>query len=96
MLMATARKFRSWLLAPLLTAARLPDDRTSTREIQLILTLQYRELQRVGAKLPSLDEVGFRVYSESDEDGILLYLFSLLGTSTRTLVDLGASRLQGR
>ena len=44
---------------------------------------------------PRLYEVGFRVYSESDEDGILNYIFSLIGTVNRTLVDLGASKLEG-
>jgi hypothetical protein len=95
MLMSVARKVRSWLLAPLLTAPRPREARQPTQEIQLLLSLQYRQLQRLGAPLPSLEEVGFRVFSESDEDGILHYLFSLLGTSTRTLVDLGASQLHG-
>lgn len=95
MIMSLARKVRSWLLAPALTAPKAQAAHPTTQEIQLLLSLQYRELQRIGAGLPRLEEVGFRVFSESDEDGILHYLFSVLGTSTRTLVDLGASQLHG-
>ena len=44
--------------------------------------------------LPALDEVEFKVYSQIGEDGILLYLFSLLGSSTKQVVEIcaGAGR----
>ena len=61
MLMSVARRVRSWLLAPLLTAPRPREARQPTQEIQLLLSLQYRQLQRLGAPLPNLEEVGFRV-----------------------------------
>jgi hypothetical protein len=62
----------------------------STRELQIQLRNQYRQLEHLGMALPRLDEVGFRVFSEADEDGILHYLFSLIGTTNKTLVDVGA------
>ena len=45
--------------------------------------------------LPKFDEVGFRVFSESDEDGILHYIFSLIGTSNKKLVDIGSASIFG-
>lgn len=90
-----ARRLRAWLLAPVLQRATSVTHPPGSREIQMLLALQYRQLQHLGAALPSLQEVGFRVYSESDEDGILHYIFSLIGATSRTLVDLGAAKLQG-
>ncbi len=43
-----------------------------------------------GNKLDSIQDAGFRVYSENDEDGILLYIFSVIGMGDRRLVDIGA------
>jgi hypothetical protein len=37
-----------------------------------------------------LTDVGFRNYSQFEEDGILLYLFAAIGTTNRTFVDIGA------
>lgn len=34
-------------------------------------------------------DVGFSVFSEFDEDGILLYLFSVIGTTSRLCVEIG-------
>lgn len=58
---------------------------------QVTLMLRYREMVHTGAKLPTFREVGFRVFSDTDEDGILLYIFSLVGTTNRRLVDIGAA-----
>ena len=57
---------------------------------QIMLKLQYRDLARRPADLPSMNEVEFRCYSQNGEDGILLYLFSLLGTSNRRAVEICA------
>lgn len=58
---------------------------------QKVLMQQYRLLAAGGrAHLPSLQDVGFRIYSQSEEDGILLYIFSLIPAATRTCVELGA------
>ncbi len=34
-------------------------------------------------RLPGLSEVGFKVLSQTDEDGILLYIFSIIGSTNR-------------
>ena len=60
------------------------------RGTQILLSLRYQELLRGGGPLPALDAVGFRAYSQTDEDGILLYLFSTLGHGGRRAVEIGA------
>lgn len=41
-------------------------------------------------KLPSMCDAGFKVYSQFDEDGILLYIFSIIGFTNRRIVEIGA------
>lgn len=58
---------------------------------QKVLMNQYRELAaRFPARLPGLDDVGFRKYSQFEEDGILLYIFSVLPPLNRTCVEICA------
>lgn len=54
------------------------------------LSAYYSVLRAQGGPYPRLQETGFRVYSEYEEDGMLLYIFSLIGTANRTFVDIGA------
>ena len=55
-----------------------------------MLTHRYQELVRQRAAACSMDEVGFRAYSQFDEDGILLYIFALIGFTTRKVVEVCA------
>ena len=64
-------------------------------EVQLLLRLHYKHLLYTNRPLPTLVEVGFSVYSESDEDGILHYIFSVSGEATKKLIDLGAGGIEG-
>jgi len=57
--------------------------------MQILLDLKYQELLRKNEPLPKFDEVEFRTFSQNGEDGILLYLFSLLGTTNKKIVDIG-------
>lgn len=58
---------------------------------QKVLMHQYRFLASNGSEqLPSLTDVGFRKYSEFEEDGILLYIFSLITPINRTCVEICA------
>jgi len=60
-------------------------------ESQLLLYHEYRRMApERPATLPSLKEVGFRAHSEFEEDGILLYIFGLIGTTNRTCVEICA------
>jgi hypothetical protein len=57
---------------------------------QVLLRLQYQDLARRGTGLPDFSHVEFRCYSQNSEDGILLYIFSLLGTTNRRVVEISA------
>jgi hypothetical protein len=50
----------------------------------------YKERLERRGPLPTFDEVEFSVHSQNGEDGILLYLFSLLGTPTKRSVEICA------
>lgn len=55
------------------------------------LMLGYRMLAAQSPEfLPSFADVGFRKYSQFEEDGILLYLFSLISPLNRTCVEICA------
>lgn len=56
---------------------------------QMLLSLKYKELAKQGTLL-SFPEVQFRNFSQSGEDGILHYIFSLLGTTGRRSVEICA------
>lgn len=71
-------------------ATPLVGDSSVSQAIQVLLRLQYRQLRGLGLPLPELADVEFRCYSQNGEDGILLYLFSLLGTTNRKVVEVCA------
>jgi len=57
---------------------------------QLQLKLTYMMLAEEGKKLPSISDVGFKASSQTDEDGILLYIFSIIGTKGKKCVEVCA------
>lgn len=57
---------------------------------QLLLADRYRRVAASGEPLPSFRDVAFRNYSQNQEDGIILFLFSVLGTTNRTAVEICA------
>lgn len=90
MLKQFAERLRTYLLAPL----RDKDHRTShdavTAAEQKSLALLYREQFRLKRDPISFDDAGFRVHSQHEEDGILLYIFALIGTTNKRCVELCA------
>jgi hypothetical protein len=80
------KRMRAWWQQPLMESQSAVLQATQVELIQ-----RYRQLAREGRYLPTINEAGFRVFSDTDEDGILLYLFALVGSPTRRLVDLGAA-----
>lgn len=48
----------------------------------------YQNFAKQKDELPDLRDTGFRVYSQTDEDGIILYIFSLIGFTNKLLVDI--------
>lgn len=55
---------------------------------QLLLKLHYQQLVQQGLPLPGFEEVQFRAYSQSGEDGLLLFIFSVLGTTNKKCVEI--------
>jgi hypothetical protein len=55
---------------------------------QVLLRLKYQEMLRNNVPLPSFDSVEFRSYSQNGEDGILLFIFSLVGTTNKKVVEI--------
>jgi hypothetical protein len=84
-----ARRIRDFLAAPALDAmhgaVQGPDAAT-----QIGLTLSYRAVLEAQRPLPRFDEVGFRCHSQTDEDGILLFLFAVLGVTNKRCVEICA------
>jgi hypothetical protein len=68
------------------------DERTSpaTKIAQRSLFLEYRRLVASGDRLPSVWETGYRVFSQFDEDGVILFCLAVAGSGTRKFVDIGA------
>lgn len=85
---AGLRKVLDSIFGPYFASARqsTPADKAA----QILLCMKYRALSRDPASLPRLEEVGFRAFSQNDEDGILLYIFSLIGMQNRMAVEICA------
>ncbi|HEX4132924.1 MAG TPA: hypothetical protein VHZ24_23020 [Pirellulales bacterium] len=57
---------------------------------QILLSLTYKSLVQSAHDLPSLEEVEFQSFSQHREDGVMLYLFSVLGTTNKVCVEICA------
>jgi len=84
-----ASRVRHFVIGPLLNQIEhsyRPPDAVS----QLLLKLTYWSLASSGMRLPRLSEVGFQAYSQTDEDGILLFIFSIIGARNKKCVEICA------
>jgi len=57
---------------------------------QRSLVVQYIQAKASGT-LPPFGSTGFKVFSQFEEDGLLLYLFSLIGEGSKTFIEIGAN-----
>lgn len=57
---------------------------------QRALMQQYKAFQLQG-NLPSIHSAGYKVFSQFEEDGLLLYIFSVIGEGSKTFVEIGAN-----
>jgi hypothetical protein len=74
-----------WMRRRLLYANTGPTVKMALRQ----LYWSYQERVRAGKSLPSVWESGFRVFSQFDEDGIMVYLLALAGSGPARFVDFG-------
>lgn len=51
---------------------------------------QYLSMRKAGLLPLPIRQVGWRAFSQFDEDGILLYIFSIIGSTNRLAVEIGA------
>ena len=66
-------------------------DLASAEEVQALIRAAYLQLKALPEeKRPGLAELGFRKYSQFEEDGLLLYVFAVIGTTGRKAVELCA------
>jgi hypothetical protein len=72
-----------------LSADRNPTDFRAAEVAQASLVAQWKALADAGVLL-DLADVGFQNFSEFEEDGVLLYLFTILGTTNRTVVEIAS------
>jgi hypothetical protein len=69
---------------------------SSTQEVQVLLKNQYKEYTSSPQSVrPSFDDVGFKAYSQFEEDGILLYIFSTIGVTNKKVVEICAGNGHG-
>ncbi len=61
----------------------------SVQIVQRQLYLHYQELSKKN-ELPSLSETGYRVFSQFEEDGKLLFVFSIIGMDNKVFVEIGS------
>lgn len=87
------RKIIDRILGPYLTSdtkiqtAHIP---AINRQLQILLKLKYQELLTAKKPLPQFTDVEFRSFSQNGEDGILHYIFSLIGTASKKAVEICA------
>ena len=68
---------------------------TLSRQDQILLFLKYKETVLTQDQGLDFGQVGFNLYSPTYEDGILLYIFSLIGMTNKKCVDIGAGSIAG-
>jgi hypothetical protein len=61
----------------------------STKIALKALYMSYRSAAQKGDKLPPIADAGFRIFSQFDEDGIILFLLGAIGIGPAKFVDIG-------
>jgi hypothetical protein len=69
---------------------RMESIANASQGTQVLLAMLYRDRVERHLPPPSFDDVEFRAYSQNGEDGILLYLFALLGAPTKRCAEICA------
>lgn len=88
MLKKIAHHVRGFMIEPLLDKGLIVQYPNAAAQLQL--KFAYQAMAQSGGRLPGLDEVGFKAFSQTDEDGILLYIFSIIGTVNKKSIEVCA------
>jgi hypothetical protein len=88
MLTKLKQKIRSFILSFI----PLTHQMQNTQVEQTAIVNQYRLLKKImdPSEMPTLNDVGFKVHSQFEEDGQLLYIFSIIGTTNKRVVEICA------
>lgn len=78
-------KLKDWFLILKVRNRLSPDVQIN----QVQLYQKYRQ-NMADNNLPLLKDTGFRVFSQFEEDGLLLYIFSLIGMTHKTFIEIGS------
>lgn len=80
-------------LAPVQLAHATTQQRIASldKQSQIRLLLDYKDRAMDGRPLPAFEDTEFRSFSQNGEDGLLLYLFALIGFRSRCAVEICAS-----
>jgi hypothetical protein len=62
-----------------------------TKAALVSYTAHLQGLARSGGRLPRLEDCGFRVFSQFEEDGYLLYLAAVFEITSKLFIDIGAA-----
>ena len=57
---------------------------------QIGLVTQYKSLAKQAGAGLAFDDIGFKCHSQNSEDGILLYIFAIIGTTNKIAVEICA------
>ncbi len=92
MIKFTKNKIEKWLnfLFDYYSNRNVLMNQSVNKTAQLLLYLKYKELLHQKIPLPKIENIGFSAFSQNDEDGILLYIFSLIDTVNKKSVEICA------
>lgn len=83
-------RVREWFNQPVLKAISAAKPISKTVVEQHVLLRMYEEAYRNGAQPIPLSDTGFRIHSQHEEDGLLLFIFALIGVKTKKCVEVCA------
>jgi hypothetical protein len=70
----------------------LSQQKQNTQVEQVQIINQYLLMKKLLAppEMPKFKDIGFKVHSQFEEDGILLYIFSIIGTTNKRVIEICA------